>query len=867
MARINLVLAFLLLIVVTPKVAAQSTSFTYQGRLTDNGVPAAGVYDLQLTVFSAVSGGSSVGTTSTFDDLAVSNGLFTVILSPGTTVFDGSPRWLEIAIRPGASAGAYTNLIPRQEITSAPYAIRAGNVANGAITAASLADGSVTASKLAPGAVSQLGASDGSPTNALQVDANGLVGIGTGTNAPAAGLQIASSTTVLNARALFQVTDGNDGFDNLSDAGYLNTVVRSNLLVLIGNADNAVNLIDISNPSAPVIISQIVNGVGGFTNLVGPVGVAFGSNNVMAIAANDAVTLVNISNPASPVKLTELKDGVAPWNDLAGLANVAISGNTMAILSYTDSALTLVDISNPASPVLRVVIKQGQFGFDNLQSPFDLDVSGNLLAVSSTGSNAVTLIDISNPSSPIKRAEIIDGQNGFNSLNTPFSLAFGGNLLAVVGALDNAVTLVDVTTPSSPILRAVIPNLNTVLGTPVGSAISGTQLAIGGEKGMALYDISNPSTPRLIAMARDNEAGLNNLNSVYSLAFAGTNLVVPSALDNALTIIGFTNSPVSLATAGWVGIGTTLPAAPLTVVGNVIVRDASDFSVSANHVQFGSSAASGDFATAFGKQNIASGNNSTAFGDHTVASGDSSTAFGISTVASGSASVAFGQHTTANGLNAFVTGDSSVADGQNAMAMGFLCTATGNVAVAIGTTAHADHNGTFVWADGLLGGMDSTAPGQFLIRASGGVGINTNVLVAGAAFHVAGTSRFSGAAIISGSASIDGRTSIGGLASVGVTTNVPTAGSALTPVTSCIALAPTSPVTLSPVISILEANDDGPIPSGTLLILRGTSDVNTVTINDGANTALGATRVLGLNDSLTLFFNGDLWVEIAFANN
>jgi hypothetical protein len=859
----------LLLAAVTPKVSAQSTTFTYQGRLTENGLPASGVYDLQLTVFNAVSGGGSVGTTSTFDDLTVSNGLFTVILSPGATVFDGSPRWLEIAIRPGASAGAYTNLAPRQEITSAPYAIRAANVANGAITAASLADGSVTASKLAPGAVSQLGASDGSPTNALQVDAAGLVGIGTGTNAPAAGLQIASSATVLNARALFQATDGNGGFDNLAGAGYLNTVVRSNLLVLIGNSDSAVNLIDISNPSAPVIISQIVDGVGGFTNIAGPVGVAFGSNNVMAIAASgdDAVTLVNISNPASPVKLAELKDGVAPWNDLADLVNVVISGNTMAILSYTDNALTLVDISNPSSPVLRVVIKQGQFGFDNLQAPSDVDVSGNLLAVSSTGSNAVTLIDISNPSSPIKRAEIIDGQNGFNSLSYPFSVAFGGNLLAVVGALDNAVTLVDVSNPSSPVQRGVISNTDALLGITVGSAISGNQLAIGGEKGVALYDISNPSTPRLIAMARDNEAGLNNLNTVYSLAFAGTNLVVPGNLDNALTIIGFTNSAVSLATAGWVGIGTTLPAAPLTVVGNVIVRDANDFSVSANRVQFGSSAASGNFATAFGHQNLASGNNSTAFGDNTVASGDSSTAFGISTVASGSASVAFGQHTIANGLNAFAMGDNSVADGQNAMAMGFLCTATGTVAVAMGETAHANHNGTFVWADGVLGGMGSTAPGQFLIRASGGVGINTNVLVAGAAFHVAGTSRFSGAAIISGSASIDGRTSIGGLASVGVTTNVPTAGSALVPVTSCIALAPTSPVTLSPVNAILEANVDGIIPTGTLLILRGTSDVNTVTINDGANTALGANRVLGLNDSLTLFFNGDQWVEIAFANN
>src|SRR4026207_2416339 len=89
---------------------AQGTAFTYQGRLNDGANPANGIYDLRLTLYDAPTLGNVVGMVGTFEDISVSNGLFTVVLDPGAGVFDGNARWLEIAVRPGASAGAYTNV-------------------------------------------------------------------------------------------------------------------------------------------------------------------------------------------------------------------------------------------------------------------------------------------------------------------------------------------------------------------------------------------------------------------------------------------------------------------------------------------------------------------------------------------------------------------------------------------------------------------------------------------------------------------------------------------------------------------------------------------------------------------------------------
>ncbi len=108
--------------------ASVGTGFTYQGHLKDNGNPANGAYDFQFKLFDAVSGGAQVGSTVTLDDVPVSHGLFTVKLDFGVGAFGGGARWLDIAVRPGASVGAYTTLSPRQELTPTPYAQALPNV-------------------------------------------------------------------------------------------------------------------------------------------------------------------------------------------------------------------------------------------------------------------------------------------------------------------------------------------------------------------------------------------------------------------------------------------------------------------------------------------------------------------------------------------------------------------------------------------------------------------------------------------------------------------------------------------------------------------------------------------------------------------
>jgi N-acetylneuraminic acid mutarotase len=105
--------------------SAQTTTFTYQGRLNSGGAPVSGTYDFQFRIHTALSGGSVVAGPLNPGPVAVSNGVFTVALDAGGSVFDGNARWLEIAVRTNGSASAHNVLSPRQQITSVPYAMYA----------------------------------------------------------------------------------------------------------------------------------------------------------------------------------------------------------------------------------------------------------------------------------------------------------------------------------------------------------------------------------------------------------------------------------------------------------------------------------------------------------------------------------------------------------------------------------------------------------------------------------------------------------------------------------------------------------------------------------------------------------------------
>src|SRR5437870_5702820 len=123
---IALPLLFLCAGLLAAPASAAESAFSYQGRLSSQGAAATGDYDLRFILRDAAAAGGQVGGTITLRPVAVSNGLFTVLLDFGSAAFDGNPRWLEIGVRTNGSLAAYEPLSPAQPLTAAPYALIAG---------------------------------------------------------------------------------------------------------------------------------------------------------------------------------------------------------------------------------------------------------------------------------------------------------------------------------------------------------------------------------------------------------------------------------------------------------------------------------------------------------------------------------------------------------------------------------------------------------------------------------------------------------------------------------------------------------------------------------------------------------------------
>jgi hypothetical protein len=125
--RLKLALAMLALAVAGGSAHAQAlgSAFTYQGQLQEADAPATGLYDFQFCVYDVAAGSSPLLCAPEFADVPVDGGLFAVAVDFGATMFIGQQRFLELRVRPGASAAAYTPLAPRQLVRATPEALRA----------------------------------------------------------------------------------------------------------------------------------------------------------------------------------------------------------------------------------------------------------------------------------------------------------------------------------------------------------------------------------------------------------------------------------------------------------------------------------------------------------------------------------------------------------------------------------------------------------------------------------------------------------------------------------------------------------------------------------------------------------------------
>ena len=688
-------LAAAILLALPMSAFALSNTFSYQGSLNDGGTPASGSYDLQFQL--QTSAGVNVGAPLLREDVAVAAGLFSVELDFGAAITSGDFR-LQIGVRPGASAGAFTTLSPTTNIRPTPQAQVAGiaaeavTVSPNAITSPSVAAGSLDGTDIQDDTIAGIDIQDGTLTAVDLI--NGTVGA----------LSVNSNEVQL----------------------------RVNNSCLAGSAIRA-----IGQGGAVTCETIPTGGTGTVTSVASGAGLTGGpitSSGTLSIATGGVTSAM-------------IADATVGNADLA--ANAVNSGNLQ------DGSVGILDLA--ADSVNGSKIVDGSVGLG------DIDTSQVQRRVSGTCAAGSSIRDISATGTVI--CETDDGTGTVTSVASGAGLTGGpitasGTLSIATGGVSSAM-IADGTVANSD-LAANAVNAGNIVDGSIGSAdvntaqvqarVSGScaagssisAIAANGtvscetdDTGPAAWRLGGNSSVSPVSQflgTTDTSPLVIRVNNVVAMTLtpAPSSLLAPVLLGghpgNTITDVGGTDG--SLIVGGGSGFTNCGP------FGNASCRNQITGPRSFIGGGVGNEAAGSEAFIGGGSSNYANANAVAPGGYRNRAEEDSSTvAGGRSNTASGySSAVAGGQSNIADGgYSATPGGFSNCAGGDYSLAFGRRAKVRPGNGIGDGTcvanSGDGDgDNGSMVFADSTDADFVSTGPNQFLVRADGGVMINTNAL-------------------------------------------------------------------------------------------------------------------------------------------
>lgn len=726
--RITVSLLFTILVLAA---RAQTTTFTYQGRLTDNGAPLNGPVEMQFTLWDTASGGAVplASNSPPVLPLALTNGLFTATLDFGAAALSGADRWLEIQLRTGL--GAFTTLTPRQQLTAAPYSIRsleAAGVPAGAITSGMIAPGAVTDAQLA--VITTPGKVDNAATSATNANIPGaIVARDVSGRFVASGLSIEAGTAI----AALQVVGTRDGFFGTPLGLFEN-------LNTTGNSGPALRVVNWGGNSIDGALSVSAAGIGDiavFGNAAFFVS-RLSTGGVWSATAFEAAEYFNAG-------LAHERSG--SLSSILGGFNNTNHGNYSSIGGGARSSI--------ASNTIFGSIGGGNNNSIGTNSSYSVIGGGRDNSISNTTTYAV----------------VPGGRN--NAANASYSLAAGRNAKADhQGAFvwaDSSVTDFASTAPNQFSVRA--DGGARFVTSGAGMTLDGQPILAGTVNGGSLADDS-VTTPKIldgsVATSKIADLSVNSLklgaDSVSSAKIADGSILPADLSLPAFDPVFWRTGGNAGTTAGTHFVGTTdNQALELKVNGQRVLRlepTASNPNViggsaanSVSNTVVGGTIAGGGFA---GSPNLVSGGYGTVGGGYgntaggttaTVSGGRDNTASGsTATVGGGVANVASalfstvggGSLNTNSGIRATIAGgrnnlasnlSSSVGGGETNQATGSFAsvpggennTAAGAHTFAAGQRAKANHSGSFVWSDTQSADFATTTANQFRVRAAGGM--------------------------------------------------------------------------------------------------------------------------------------------------
>ncbi|MHC4212422.1 MAG: hypothetical protein ACYSWP_03510 [Planctomycetota bacterium] len=229
--------------------------------------------------------------------------------------------------------------------------------------------------------------------------------------------------------------------------GEIRGIAISNQKAYIANGLEGLQIVDISNPSSPILLGSFLTD--GFASAVAV------SGNIALVADGVNVYVLDVTDGRSPA-LTDI------WSSNGWAGGVAIDGS-YGYVANGGYGLMILDLSVPSN-VTEVA---------SYQTPgvaYTVTVSGSTAYVAD-GPEGLQIINVSTPSSPTPISS-------FDTAGTALNVAVSGSK-AYVADGSFGLSVIDITTPASPVLDAIS-------SLPVRSwstDVSGSQIIIADDLG------------------------------------------------------------------------------------------------------------------------------------------------------------------------------------------------------------------------------------------------------------------------------------------------------------------------------------------------------------------------------------------------
>lgn len=266
--------------------------------------------------------------------------------------------------------------------------------------------------------------------------------------------------------------------------GIKNMVIRDNLVYITGDTTSSIYVVDISDPTTPVVISNnVISPSAAFDiKLVG--NYAF----VTSFSGGSGFSILDISDPTNITLISKMSSGTyyieisgqyayvsrtgdnyidiydisnpssisSPVSSITGLSNgnsgMSIQGNTLFIAGYYDNNINVYDITDPLN-ASKIGITFSDAGLSDVQQ---IITRGNYLYVSCRGGDIFLILDITDPGNMTK----VTTNYTPTDLSGGYSLEISGNFIYLITYGDNqnasptndgAIVKLDIRDPSNVI--------------------------------------------------------------------------------------------------------------------------------------------------------------------------------------------------------------------------------------------------------------------------------------------------------------------------------------------------------------------------------------------------------------------------------